>query len=193
MKQVVPKHIAKNNKVSKKEPKQRKKHNSRAISKGKNDVKYGTSKLERDFARDFLDKYGINYIYQFEAKEIGRFFDFAITSDKRKYLKEEKYGVLSVKQGDPAFDLSFFIEIDGDYWHMNPETNKDKKPTIIQKHNIFVDKLKDQYAGMHCIPLVRFWEHDIRKNPKKVINELKKYINIAEKKQQIRENFKKPH
>ena len=40
--------------------------------------KYGTSKLEEDFARDFLDKLGVKYIYQFEAKDIGRFYDFAI-------------------------------------------------------------------------------------------------------------------
>ena len=38
--------------------------------------KYGTSKLEEDFARDFLDKLGVKYIYQFEAKDIGRFYDF---------------------------------------------------------------------------------------------------------------------
>ena len=37
---------------------------------------YGTSKLEEDFARDFLDKLGVQYVYQFEAKDIGRFFDF---------------------------------------------------------------------------------------------------------------------
>jgi hypothetical protein len=28
-------------------------------------VRIGTSKLEEDFARDFLDKLGVKYIYQF--------------------------------------------------------------------------------------------------------------------------------
>lgn len=51
---------------------------------------YGTSKLEEDFARDFLDKLDLKYEYQFEAKDIKRFFDFNVQ------------GVL--------------IEIDGDYW-----------------------------------------------------------------------------
>ena len=41
-------------------------------------VRIGTSKLEEDFARDFLDKLGVKYIYQFEAKDIGRFYDFAV-------------------------------------------------------------------------------------------------------------------
>ena len=53
---------------------------------------YGTSKLEEDFAKNFLDKLGLEYIYQFEAKEIGRFYDF--------YLKG--YNIL--------------LEVDGGYW-----------------------------------------------------------------------------
>lgn len=53
---------------------------------------YGTSKLEEDFARDFLDKLGLDYIYQFEAKEIGRYYDFYISSH------------------------NILIEIDGGYW-----------------------------------------------------------------------------
>lgn len=53
---------------------------------------YGTSKLEEDFAHNFLDKLGVKYTYQFEAKGIGRFFDF--------YLQDE----------------NLIIEIDGDYW-----------------------------------------------------------------------------
>ena len=110
MKQVVPKKFK--NKVKK----INKKTNSHS-SKNKNDYKYGTSKLERDFARDFLDANGINYVYQYEVKEMGgRFFDFAITADKRIFEKEEKDGLLSVKQEDPRFYVSFFIEVDGDYW-----------------------------------------------------------------------------
>ena len=38
--------------------------------------KFGTSKLEEDFAKDFLDKLKVRYVYQFEAKDIGRFYDF---------------------------------------------------------------------------------------------------------------------
>jgi very-short-patch-repair endonuclease len=53
---------------------------------------YGTSKLEEDFARDFLDKLELRYVYQFEAKEIGRWYDFYLT------------------------DYRILIEIDGGYW-----------------------------------------------------------------------------
>ena len=37
---------------------------------------YGTSKLEEDFAKEFLEKLKVPYQYQFEAKDIGRFYDF---------------------------------------------------------------------------------------------------------------------
>ena len=57
--------------------------------------KYGTSKLEDKFAREFLDKLGFEYERQYEAKEIGRFYDFA------------------VRQSNGALCL---IEVDGDYW-----------------------------------------------------------------------------
>ena len=52
---------------------------------------FGTSKLEEDFARDFLDKLGLKYVYQFET-DIGRWFDF--------YLLEH----------------NLLIEVDGSYW-----------------------------------------------------------------------------
>lgn len=71
MKQVVKKNKA--DKVSKvkkvlKKPTQKKRWHP----------KYGTSKLEEDFAKEFLDKLGVEYVYQFEAKDIGRFYDFRI-------------------------------------------------------------------------------------------------------------------
>jgi len=53
---------------------------------------YGTSKLELRFAKEFLDKLGIEYIYQFKAESIGRYFDFFCVT------------------------ANVIIEVDGDYW-----------------------------------------------------------------------------
>lgn len=53
---------------------------------------FGTSKLESDFAEQFLDKLGIEYIWQFPAEDIKRWFDF--------YLPKQ----------------NLIIEIDGGYW-----------------------------------------------------------------------------
>lgn len=49
-----------------------------AVKKDRKHPKFGTSKLEEDFAKDFLDKLGVKYQWQFEAKEIGRFYDFSL-------------------------------------------------------------------------------------------------------------------
>ena len=58
--------------------------------------KYGMSKLEDRFAKEFLDRLGYKYIRQYEAREIGRFYDFCVVRDDGKILA--------------------LIEVDGDYW-----------------------------------------------------------------------------
>lgn len=155
---------------------------------------YGTSKLERDFARDFLDSNGIRYIYQYHAEDIGRFFDFAITADRSyPFLTEEKHGLTSVRQNGQPFKVEFIIEVDGDYHHANPELVDESKLNPMQKHNRMVDAIKDRWCAMHCIPLMRVWESDIRKNPGKVLKQLSRYIHIAEKSERRRKSMRRPH
>lgn len=144
----------------------------RAIKKtGKKQVKpkFGTSKLEQDFARDFLDKLGVEYQWQFEAKDIGRFYDY--------YL--------------PKHNL--LIEIDGSYWHGDPRILKEGKLNYIQRHNQRVDSYKDKWALMHGIPIMRIWEKDIRENPAKVMKELKERLYIQEEIEKGKDNMRKRH
>jgi very-short-patch-repair endonuclease len=129
--------------------------------------KYGTSKLEKKFAKEFLDKLGIKYEEQFEAKDIKRFYDF--------YLSE--YRIL--------------LEVDGSYYHGYGKTYEEKTP--MQKKNERVDRIKDEWALSHGIPIIRIWEHDINKNPEKVFKILKEAIGIASEKMIIKENKKKRH
>jgi very-short-patch-repair endonuclease len=138
--------------------------------------KYGTSKLEEDFARDFLDKLGIKYIYQFEAKDIGRFYDFAI-----------------ILNDNMTTGNMILIEIDGGYYHSDPRVVKEDKLNPMQKHNKRVDEHKDKWALLHGIPLIRIWEKDIRENPKMVMEELKKRLYIEDKKITITEKKNKRH
>lgn len=134
--------------------------------------KFGTSKLEQDFARNFLDKMNVNYIWQFEAKDIKRSYDF--------YLP----------------DSNLLIEVDGDYWHANPkkyDVNNWYSLTPTQKKDIRVDELKNKWALLHCIPLLRIWEDDIRKNPDKVWKKLNEMVKIHKKGQILIENKNKRH
>lgn len=130
-----------------------------------NHPKYGTSKLEEDFARNFLDKLGLEYEYQFEARDIGRFYDF-------------KCG-------------NVLIEIDGDYFHANPLLFEENKLNTMQKRNKRVDEYKDRWALSHGYPIMRIWEHDIRNNPEKVINMLKERFYINDKKKTTYNNMSK--
>lgn len=149
----------------------------------KQTTKYGTSQLEKDFANEFLEKYGIKYIYEYEAKDIGRYYDFAIVTKKAKYITEEKEGLQSIIQGIQYAPVDLLIEVDGSYWHSDPRLFEDKELNATQKHNKMVDELKNKWASLHGIPLLRIWEYDIRHNPQKVLAELKKYIHIEEPKE----------
>lgn len=174
--------------------KKRKKEIKNTIPKKKHKNKYGTSKLETDFARDFLDKLELKYIYQYEAKDIGRFFDFAVTSyNDIPWLMESKDGIECIKQDGQNVPISFVIEIDGGYYHSDPRVVNEKKLNPMQKHNKFVDFLKDKWCELHGYPLLRIWEYDIRNNPKEVFDEMYQYLGEAYRKKRIRDNKRRPH
>ena len=137
------------------------------VAKGKRPhPKYGTSKLEKYFEEEFLKKIGVKYVWQYEAKEIGRWFDFFCE------------------------DANILIEVDGDYYHSYGLTYEEKNP--MQKHNQWVDKQKDEWALMRGIPVIRIWEHDIRNNPEKVMKVLKESIGkYTEKQNKIKDKNKR--
>lgn len=116
----------------------------------------GTSHLEGYFIKEFLEKMKIDYVYQYYAKEIGRFYDF--------YLPE--YNVL--------------IEIDGDYWHGNPREYPKGKFNAIQKKNRKVDKIKDDFAKKKHIQLFRLWEFDLKNRAPMVKDFINKKIMLNE-------------
>ena len=129
--------------------------------------KYGTSKLEKKFAKEFLEKLGIKYEEQFEAKDIKRFYDF--------YLPD--YRVL--------------LECDGDFYHSYGKVYEEMNP--MQKRNARVDEIKNEWAALHGYPLIRIWEHDINENPQKVLDMLRERLGVEEEKLKIKENKKKRH
>jgi very-short-patch-repair endonuclease len=143
---------------------------SSSVKRKRRHKEYGTSKLEEKFARDFLDKLKVNYVYQFKAESIGRYYDF--------YLP----------------DNGLIIEVDGDYWHSKGLVYEEMTPT--QKKNRRVDKQKDHWALINGIPILRIWESDINKHPEKVMETLKERLYLSKGEKEIKErkkyrNFKK--
>lgn len=78
-------------------------------------------------------------------------------------------------------------------WHSNPNVVDENHLNPMQKHNKMVDKIKNEWALMQGLPLLRIWEEDVRKHPKKVEKILKEYIDNAKKRKLILENKKRPH
>ena len=118
--------------------------------------KYGTSKLEERFAREFLDKLGLKYTYQYEAQSIGRYFDFRI---------------------EPKGPI---IEIQGSYWHGDSRLYEEKDLNATQKRSRKIDEYKKKWCSMNGIPLIYIWEEDINKDPEGIMkflrDVLKNYI-----------------
>lgn len=130
---------------------------SEAVKKKRPHPKYGTSKLEDYFAENFLDVIGVKYVRQYEARDIKRFYDFYCP------------------------DANILVEVDGDYYHSYGLTYEEKNP--MQKHNEWVDRVKDEWALENGIPIIRVWEHDIHDNPEKVLRGLKEAIGKYTEKQ----------
>lgn len=135
-------------------PKSTKKTNKKSwiFRKKAHKQEYGTSKLEEKFAHDFLDKIGVEYIYQYKAESIGRYFDFRI-----------------MPKGP-------IIEIQGSYWHGDSRLYEEKDLNATQRRDIKIDELKKKWCTRNGIPIIYIWELDINKNPKMVLDYLKEVL-----------------
>lgn len=69
--------------------------------------------------------------------------------------------------------------------------HEDKNP--MQKKNEYVDKIKDEWALAHGIPIIRIWEHDINENQQKVMAMLKETVQIYKDKKGRKDNKGKRH
>lgn len=119
-------------------------------------AEFGTSKLEERFAKNILEKIGVEYIYQYKAESIGRYYDFLVKGNEKHPTKR------------------IAIEVDGDYYHSYGIVYEEMNP--MQKRNKRVDEIKNKWCSRNGIPLIRLWEHDINKHPEKVLEYLKEAL-----------------
>lgn len=109
------------------------------------------SKTEETFL-DIIDSLDLNPIRQFYVREIKAYYDFYI----------------------PFKNL--LVEIDGDFWHCNPNTKHAIPKYASQKKNLARDKQKNEWCKQNKIPLIRFWESEINENPDEVKRRLMEYL-----------------
>ncbi|TXG80894.1 MAG: hypothetical protein E6R13_07340 [Spirochaetes bacterium] len=114
------------------------------------------SKLEDIFKEilllEFNLKENVDYYGQFYVREIKSLYDFKIKGK------------------------NIMIEIDGDFWHCNPNSNFKEPTYAAQKSNLIQDKIKNKWCADNEYKLLRFWETDIKTNKEYVINILKKEL-----------------
>jgi len=72
-------------------------------------------------------------------------------------------------------NIKLCIEVDGDYWHGNKNTNKYIK-NINQEYAIKRDLEKKKFLEKNGYKLLRFWEYDIKNNRGDVYDNIKKAI-----------------
>lgn len=119
--------------------------------------KVKTSKLEEKFMK-ILDGVGlikdVDYIHNHLISKIKTFFDFYIPNKK------------------------IIIEVDGDFYHCNPNTKYSIPEYEIQKKNKLNDKRKNTWCNNHQMILIRYWEKDINERPEWVISDLKERLSL---------------
>ncbi len=130
-------------------PELREKLSKRRIKWLKTKLSKNKSLLEIKF-EGYLDNLNIIYEYQYEIGK--KLYDFYIPSK------------------------NVLIEVDGDFYHCNPESTHNKPKYKCQFLTIKNDKNKNTYCEKNEIKLIRFWEKDINERPEWVISELKKYL-----------------
>jgi very-short-patch-repair endonuclease len=105
-----------------------------------------SSKLEVEF-EDMLKELDIEYERQFRIS--NKLFDFKIK------------------------DKNILIEIDGDFWHSNPEMWPNGPVYKVQIDNARRDIEKNQLAINENYQLIRFWECEVKYKKEDVKNKLR--------------------
>jgi very-short-patch-repair endonuclease len=73
---------------------------------------------------------------------------------------------------------NLLIEVDGDYFHANPEVYTEGSLNSMQKRNVKNDEFKDTLANGRGYKLTRVWESDLANKYEEVKNSIKKQIGL---------------
>lgn len=142
---------------------------------GKNNPMYGKNHNEK--SKEIMKMKRVEYMNKFLIKnetKLEKKFKKILNDLNIEYEFQSKLGNFNY---DFLLKNKLIVEIDGDFWHCNP--NKWEKPIYeSQKHTIKHDKIKTKWAKDNGYKLLRFWESDINENPAKIVKKLLNTINI---------------
>lgn len=132
-------------------PKLKENASKRRVNWLKSKLSKKPSKIESKF-ESILKLINLDFVYQYEYE--NRLFDF--------YIK--KYNTL--------------IEVDGDFYHCNPNSKHCEVIYETQKLTKQNDKYKDELCVNNNITLIRYWEKDINERPEWIISDLRQKLSL---------------
>lgn len=98
--------------------------------------------------------------------------------DSENIVYEEQYNFDKYKYDFYLKDLNLLIEVQGDYWHANPDVYRNTELTEVQKSNVQRDVDKKKVALENSYKIVYLWEKDIKENILNLSSYFKKNIKI---------------
>jgi very-short-patch-repair endonuclease len=114
------------------------------------------SKLEETFKNILINNFSMveetDFYPQYYVREIKSLYDFKISGK------------------------NILIEVDGDFWHCNPNSDFSEPKYAAQINNLKQDKIKNEWCLNNNYKILRFWESDINNNPEGIIEILRKEI-----------------
>lgn len=116
------------------------------------------SKLEKEFKNILINDLNLvedeDFYPQYYVREIKALYDFKISGK------------------------DIIVEVDGDYWHCNPNSDYSIPIYEAQISNLKKDKIKNDWCLKNNIKLLRFWESDIKNDKDGVIKRLKEELGL---------------
>ena len=141
-------------------------------SKGSKNNFYGKTHTQE--VRDKASIGTLNYLKTKKETSIEKVLESYLQELNLHYRKQEIFAFWSFDFYLPDQDI--YIECDGDYWHVNPNSKTNIPKTASQKKNIGNDKRKNKFMKVNGKKLLRFWETDIMKNKEVVLSKIKEFI-----------------
>jgi very-short-patch-repair endonuclease len=155
------------------------------ISKGAKNIPkpkpkgFGIGRIHSQETKDKMSNTAINNLFKSgKARRSNLEIGFEHILEELNLIFTHSFYVPSIKKVYDFYlpEYKTLIEIDGDFWHCNPE--KFPLPEYkTQKINIENDKIKNQWAADNGYKLLRFWENDINNNIKQVKQTLLENLN----------------
>ena len=140
------------------DPKEREEQSNRRMEYIVKNGFFVKSRLETHFkeilTNDLVLIENVDFHSQHYVRDIKALFDFKIKGKK------------------------ILIEVDGDFWHCNPNTIFKEAVYDAQKSNVLQDKIKNDWCQENGFKLIRFWETDILTKREEVIKTLKEELRL---------------